>query len=650
MSSFNNYKHLFTPLKVGNTVFKNRVEFSPLVCDMVNCLGEPLDGYIDFIEQQAEAGTAIIHIGATPVNWETAPDHPAEIDVTDDKKVGGLVRMVEAAHRHGAKLSVELVHAGRGADPRACTSDTMLAPSNFVLEDRGHYIKEMDQHDIEHTVECFADCAYRLKRCGFDGVLIHGAHGNLLAAFLSPYVNHRTDMYGGSFENRCRFPLMVLKAVRERVGDDFLIEYRISGDEKVPGGMKIGDVIEFLKLAQEYIDLVTISCGIIVDLKNSYYCMPPYYHPKGANVPLAREVKQCPDIRIPVSVVGGIVSAEMADKIIDEGSADMVAIARALLADPDMLNKSYAGHPEKARPCLRCWNCICDVGQHVRCSVNPQLCRTDRYRRAWPAFKSKKVVVVGGGIAGTQAARTLTERGHQVVLFEKAPVLGGLLPDIDKLPFKDDMLSYENWLVRETMECGADIRLNTEATPELVLAEKPDAIIVAVGSVPIVPPIKGMDSEKVKSVLDVDSGREKISGKIVVCGGGLSGMESALALAMEGNEVTVVDMKSEKDFAADSSPCLRGMLLKLIDDYKVKLVGDHIIREVNEQGVLVEGKDWRYQMLEADYVVNALGMKPNPAAQQFRELTPYVYFVGDCDKVGNVLSANLTAYDRSCNI
>ena len=154
----------------------------------------------------------------------------------------------------------------------------------------------------------------------------------------------------------------------------------------------------------------------------------------------------------------------------------------------------------------------------------------------------------------------------------------------------------------------------------------------------------------VKGVLDVDSGREKLSGKVVVCGGGLSGMESALALAMEGCSVTVVDMKPEKEFAADASPCLRGMLLKLIDDYKVELVGDHIVREINEEGVLAEGRDWRYRMLEADYVVNAMGMKPNPAAEVFRELTPYVYFVGDCDKVGNVLTANLTAYDRSCNI
>ena len=667
--TFNNYKHLFTPIRIGNTTYKNRVEFSPMVCDMTNSLGEPLEGYIDFVEQQAESGAAVIHIGATPVNWETAPDHPAELDVTNERKVGGLVRMAEAAHRHGAKISVELVHAGRGADPAACTDEVMIAPTSISIPGRGHYVREMDQHDIDHTVACFVDCALRLKRCGFDGVLIHGAHGNLIAQFLSPFSNHRTDMYGGSFANRCRFPLMILQAVREAVGTDFVVELRISGDEKIEGGMEIDEVIDFLKVAQQHIDLVTISCGMIVDIKNSFYCMPPYYHPKGANTPLSRQVKQCPDINIPISVVGGIVTAEQADRIIDEGSADMVAIARALISDPDMLNKSYRGEPEKATPCLRCWNCIGGVGYHIHCAVNPKIGRSYRYSRPWPALKQKKVVVIGGGIAGTGAARTLAEKGHKVVLFEKTDKLGGLLHDIDKLPFKDDLRRYTEWLIRETMECGADIRFNTEATPEIVLAEKPDAIIVAIGGVAANPPIPGMGgsanesdlrealhplgtcpSPTVCSVLDIDSGRQKVEGKIVVCGGGLSGLESALALGMEGCDVTVVDMIDEERFGEDANVCLRGMLLKLLDDHNVKLIGGHVIREVSDDGVKIEGKDWSYQTIKADFVVNALGMVPNPARSAFEGIHPNVYFIGDCDTVKGIMHANYAAYDRACNV
>ena len=651
MASFNNYKHLFTPINVGHTVLKNRVEFAPMVCDMTNFAGEATQRYIDFVEGQAETGVALIHLGATPVDLETGADFRSELDVTDEFKIAGLVMMAEAAHRHGAKLSVELVHAGRGADPELIKVPNALAPSNFPIPGRHPYVKEMDQRDIEHVIGCYVDCAVRLKKCGFDGVLIHGAHGNLIAQFLSPLVNKRTDIYGGSFENRCRFPMMLIKAVREAVGRDFILELRISGDEMTEGGMRIDDVIEFLKIAQEYIDLVNVSAGLIVNPKFQFYTMPPYFRPKASNVHLSRAVKQCPDIKIPVSVVGSIVSADLAEQIIAEGSADMVAMARALLSDPEMLQKSYRGKPETVRPCLRCWACAGGYGSHIHCAVNPTLARTDRYKKPWPARDKKKVVVVGGGIAGSQAARTLTAKGHDVVLFEKGNQLGGLLNDIDKLPFKDDMRGYTQWLQRETLACGADVRLNTEATADLVMAEKPDAIIVAVGSVPARPPIPGLDSDNVYNVLDVDSGRVKLSGKVVVLGGGASGSESAIALAMEGCDVTVVDMIPEQEFAGDLHDITRNMVHYLFEEHNIKIIGGSIVRSISDNGVEIEDKNWNCTTLEADYVVEALGMKPNAEMRgRFFELIPDVYYVGDCEEAGNIMHANFTAYDRACNI
>ncbi|MDR0850907.1 MAG: NAD(P)/FAD-dependent oxidoreductase [Clostridiales Family XIII bacterium] len=651
MSTFNKYKYLFEPLKVGNTTFKNRIEFSPMVCDLVNYAGEATQGYIDFVESQAASGVSIIHLGATPVDLIAAPDYPSELDVTDDNKIASLVMMAEAAHRHGAKLSVELVHAGRGAHPALIQTEWALAPSNFPIEGQAKYVKEMDNKDIEEIIDHFVDCALRLKRCQFDGVLIHGAHGNLVAQFLSPLVNHRTDMWGGSFENRCRFPLKLLKAVRDAVGPNFIVELRISGDEIVDGGMRINEVVEFLKVAQEHIDLVTVSAGLIVDWEAQFYCMPPYFRPKGANIPYARTIKQCADIHIPVSVVGGIVSAEMAEAAIAEGSVDMVAMARSLLADQDLINKSYRGNEDKVRPCLRCWSCAGgDYGGHIKCAVNPALARTPRYSRPWPTEKAKKVVVIGGGVAGTQAARTLTEKGHSVILFEKSDQLGGHLKDVSMLPFKDDMKRYVDWLDRETLACGADIRLDTEATPEMVLAEAPDAIIVAVGSVPAHPPISGIDHENVYNVLDVDAGRKKPSGKVVVCGGGLSGCESAIGLAMEGCEVTVVDMIDTADFASGTHRITRSMIFYMMKTHNVKLIGQSLVRNISEKGVEVEDRNWRTTLLEADYIVDAFGMKKNPVYEQFIELTPDVYFVGDCGEVKNILNANLTAYDRCCNL
>ena len=652
MASFNNYKHVFTPLKVGTTTLRNRIEFSPMVCNYANVTGEPLDGYVEFVEHQAESGVALIHLGATPVEWEYGADYPAELDVTDELKIPGLRRLSDAAHRFGAKLSVELVHAGRGANPSLLKHGYALAPSNFPIPGQVKYVKEMDEHDIEGVVNAFVNAALNLQKANFDGCLVHGAHGNLIAQFLSPLVNKRTDMYGGSFENRCRFPLRVLKEMREAVGKNFILELRISGDEHVEGGMHIEEVVEFIKLAQEYIDLVTISAGMIVDWRAQFYCMPPYYRPRGANVPYARAVKQCPDIHIPVSVVGGIGSCDMADKIIDEGSADMVAMARALLCDPEMLAKSWRGHPEEVRPCLRCWNCSSGgTGKTIECAMNPSLGQPEHYIHPAPARKKKKVVIIGGGPAGTMAARTLVDRGHDVVLFEKKDKLGGLMPDIDKLPFKTDMLAHTEWLQRTTMACGADIRLNTEATKELVMAENPDAIIVAVGSVPVNPPIPGLDKDKVVSVLDVDSGRKKISGKIVVCGGGVSGCESGLALAMEGNEVTIIDMIPADTFAGGMARITRNMLLYLLKENKVKLIGDHLVREITDKGVRIEGKDWKYQEIEADWVVNCFGIKPNEEAKKpFFELIPEVYYVGDCNEIGTLKTANHSAFFRSCRL
>jgi 2,4-dienoyl-CoA reductase-like NADH-dependent reductase (Old Yellow Enzyme family) len=378
MSSFNAYNHVFTPLKVGTTEFKNRVEFSPLVCDLTNAVGEPTQDYIDFVERQAESGVAIIHLGATPVDHLNAFDAKSTIDVTDESKIAGLVMIAEAAHRHGAKISVELVHAGRGAHPDLVKTEYAIAPSNFSIPERFPYVREMDNKDVDRVIAAYIDTATRLQRCGFDGVLIHGAHGNLIAQFLSPMTNTRSDEWGGSPERRRRFPLKLLKALREAVGNDFLLELRISGDEIVEGGMRTPEVIDFLRLAQEYIDLVNVSAGLIVETRGQFYCMPPYYRKRAANVPYAKQIKADPQIRIPVSVVGGITTMRVADDLIAEGAADMVAIARALLADPDLLNKSYRGKPEEARPCLRCWNCMDAYGTHIHCAVNPSLARNYR--------------------------------------------------------------------------------------------------------------------------------------------------------------------------------------------------------------------------------------------------------------------------------
>ncbi len=370
-------------------------------------------------------------------------------------------------------------------------------------------------------------------------VMIHGAHGNLIGQFLSPLVNHRTDWYGGSLENRMRFPLQVIKAIREKCGRNINIEYRISGDEIIEGGQRLDEVLEFLKVAQKDIDIAHISAGLIVDTRYQQFTIPPYYMPHCHNVQYAEVAKKVLDI--PVTTVGSITTIAEAEEILASGKADIVG-----MADNNIVTKAYRGQEDTIRPCLRfiegCGNIF--FGKQIRCSVNPIIGRESRYKTIPKADVKKKVMVVGGGPAGMMATQTLIQRGHDVILFEKSGQLGGLLHEASALPFKGDLRRYLDWDIRTTMNCGADIRLNTEVTPKVIEEVNPDALVVALGSSVLVPNISGVDGSNVVTVTDVDTKKVKTGQKVVVCGGGLSGMECALGLAMEGKDVTVVDMVS----------------------------------------------------------------------------------------------------------
>ncbi|MDR2196581.1 MAG: NAD(P)/FAD-dependent oxidoreductase [Coriobacteriales bacterium] len=639
------YPHVFSPLQIGPITAKNRIQFSPLVCNMVGPAGEVTQDFIDWIDLQAATGAGVVTIGATPVDVRSGADYYAELNVTDDVFCTGLVRLADTAHIHGAKLSVELLHAGRGADPQLLQLPEALSASSIPLPDRPRYVKEMDHHDIDHIVECYVDCAKRLQRCRFDMVLIHAAHSNLLAQFLSPVTNHRTDWYGGSFENRARFPLAVLAAVREAVGPNMAIDMRISGNEHVPGGMEIEEVIAFIKLAQEYIDIVHVSAGWITDQHAQFFTMPPYYRPRGVNVPLARAVKDDPDIRIPVTTVGSIKTLEHAERIIAEGSADQIAMARALLCDPELIRKSYRGAPETVRPCLRCWGCADTYGAYTTCAINPALGKTGRYRSVVPAQIKKRAVVVGGGVAGMMAARTLKDRGHEVVLFEQTPRLGGLLNEISSLSFKEDQREYLEWVTRTTLHSGVDIRFGVKATADVIRAENPDLLFIATGSTLLTPPIPGIDKPHVANVLDVDNGRVVAGERVVVCGGGVSGLECALELALEGRTVTVVDMVPVAAFAADFSGITRSCLLQLLADHQVELIGGSRVVQFTDDGVEIEDHDWRHRVLAADTCVTAFGTVADAAlVEELSGLLPDVFVVGDAAKPSNIKAANNAAY------
>ncbi len=639
------YPHVFSPFRIGKVEVKNRIEFAPALSFL-----NPPDGYVNkemiaFVQSLARGGAGIITIGESPVDFEYAKDHEFQLNLGDDSVIAGLSLLAEAVHRYGAKISIELSHGGRmilnrrqnpiGPSPIPCKREELMAQMEGR---RVNPVVEMDQDMIDRVIENYAAAAERCLKAGFEMIMIHGAHGNLLAQFLSPYSNKRRDRYGGSLENRARFPIEVLSAIRKRVGDRLAIEYRISASEMVPGGMEPEETIEFVKMIEDKIDLLHVSAGLLSDPDLVHHIIQSTYLPHGYNVHYAEKLKKA--LRVPITTVGSISDLEMAEEIIASGKADMVAMVRAILADPEIVNKSRRGEPEESRPCLRCHYCN-RLNLPIRCAVNPVLGRETEYAVLKPAAKRKKVVVVGGGPAGMEAAIVASARGHEVVLFEKSNQLGGNVIVASGPPFKGDMRRFLAWLVHQTEKAAnVTVKLNTAATPEMVQAEKADVVIVAVGSEPLVPTIPGVDGANVVEAGQVHLGKAAVGERVVVAGGGLTGCEAALHLAQEGKKVTVVEMVDERELLSDVHDIMKFALLDLFQKHGVRVITEVKIEEITAGGVVVMDKEWKRYTIPADTVVLALGFKARAdLARSFAETAPDVYIIGDAVKPQNVKAA-----------
>jgi len=647
MAKFNNYPHIFTPLKVGNMTVKNRIQFSPIVSAHAHALtGEINTDLVEFVGAQARSGVGIVTIGATPVDYDRARDFNGSMSVVHDYDIQGLKLIADEVHRYNAKLSVELTHAGRIADTGLLNGRPAFVPSVIPALDAGRNVVEINHEQMQEVIQHFVDAVRRCKEAGFDMVMIHGAHGNLVSSFLSPVFNKRTDRYGGSLENRMRFPLELLKTVRESVGDKFCIEYRISGYERMEGCPTVKDVAAFLKEAQQYIDLVNISGSLLIDPSYVVYTIPSYYLPHMLNVEYAAEIKK--HLKIPVAVVGGITTIDEAEEILAAGKADIVAMAKSLLADQELVTKAQRGKADEIRPCLRCLYCLNGPlhGNPTRCAVNPQMGRETKYRFIPKAGEKKKVMVIGGGPAGMMAAQTAASRGHEVVLFEQSDRLGGRLYEAGAMECKDGFRSYIQWDINATIKSGARIILNRRATPATIEAEKPDIVIIAIGAEHVRPPIEGINLPHVLNVSDADLKKVPIGHRVVVCGGGLSGAECALELAGEGKQVTLVDMLPQEELCQDAFMLVRLTLFNLLAESNVDTCYISTVRKITSEGVEIIGKDADTRLLKADTVITAFGLVPDAAViEELAGVVPETYVVGDCNQVGNIASANTEAFN-----
>lgn len=644
------YPHLCAPIKIGRVTFRNRMFSAPMGGTDItpDCgIGSRTPG---FYELRAKGGAAAVTASELVVHPQTDASCMFHINLRDPGNLAGWTFLADAISRHGAVPSVELSHSGQYAgtyltDKEKKKSLSQYGPSDWMRPDNIH-VKALTKDQIREIIQAYGDAAALCKRAGFQMVTIHGGHGWLLNQFMSPAFNHRTDEYGGSFENRMRLVREVLAAVRNAVGQGFPVEFRMSGSELFDGGYGLDEGIRIAKGVEDLVDLIHVSAG---SYQFGFYSTHlPMFAPHGANVYLAAEIKK--HVHKPVATIGALNDPAQMEEILASGKADVVYMARALLADPELPNKVIAGRDDEIVHCLRCFTCMSErvaTGTR-RCTVNPLIGREYEGTEIVPAAKGKEVVVVGGGVGGMKAAITAAQRGHHVILLEKTVELGGILKSEQALPFKYEMYQLGLTLARQMELAGVDIRCNTLATPALIEALKPDALILAVGSVPIVPPIPGIQGDNVIIVNNYYLEREKVGNHVVVLGGGLAGCECAVHLGTEGKTVHIVEMRD--DLAVDCNLRHRPILMKQVDTFckaHTKWTG----LAVTQDGLLCEDENGQEVLLQADTIICAVGQRSNTeTVAQLKNSAPWVREIGDCNHVSNITNAVYQGYHAALDI
>jgi 2,4-dienoyl-CoA reductase-like NADH-dependent reductase (Old Yellow Enzyme family)/thioredoxin reductase len=627
----NKYPNLFTPIKINQLYLRNRI------------IGGPIGGICS--KEKALGGAGLFVWGSGAVN-DSRASFSLSVPYMFDKYQREPTRaQMDTYHQGGGKVSLEIMHSGYYA--RVEKGDFVWGPCDDVRED-GTPVKALNEEEMERICNLFAETAVTARDFGFDMIMLHFAHGWLPAEFLSPAWNQRTDQYGGSYENRRRFPLKIIETVRKAVGRDFPIDMRISAYEWIPESIEFNDVVRFIKDAEPYIDMVNVSAGLDINHEANVHCVTTNFSPHTVNVDWSKQVKEAVDI--PVSVVGAIMTPEEGEATLAEGKSDMITIGRSLLADPDWVNKAYENRSEDITPCIRCLYCyhISTNRMNVGCSVNPRYSKENLIPAKFAKTeKPKKIVVIGGGPAGINASLICSDRGHEVVLLEKGETLGGQINCSDYETHKQDLRRYRDFLRTQVGKSNIDLRLGQAATPELVKDLNPEAIMVAVGGQLSVPKITGI--ENAKNILEMYPKINELEGPVIIIGGGVIGSEFALQLAERDVDVHLIE-------ATDTLNAKGNMLYRIaIRQHMEKQASLHAmtnakVLEVFEEGVSVDHEGKKVDISGANILL-ATGLKPKVAlAQSFMGIAYETYTIGDCYRVGDVKSAVEMATFASMNI
>lgn len=619
---------LFEPGRIGSLELKNRLIMAAMGSSSSES-GSPTPRMIDYYSARARGGVGMVIVEATRVAYESrTPNH---LWLYSDEYIPRLRKLSSAIKENGAKVAIQLAYSVWALfrfmhDLENPERIDVMGPSATLEACYDVRLRAATREDIAHCVECFATTTVRAREAGFDAVEFHAAHHTLLSYFLSPFTNKRNDEYGGDAEGRARFVCEIVARARQAVGTNFPLIVRLSGSEFLEGGNTLEDTIIQARLIVEAgADALHISASASPTHQWQFL---PYYMEPGALLPLAWRVKQTVDV--PVIGVGKINDLSMAEQALEQGKADFIALGRPLLADPDLPNKARQGRFEDIRPCIYCNNCLRPDRERLHglsCTVNPGLLR-EREFSLKPAQKPRKIMVVGGGLAGMETARVLAERGHIVTLYEKAGRLGGQWNIASQQDCKQkDYPKLTTYMTRGIDRAGVKVRLNTTVTPDLVRKEKPEVVIVATGALPVFPDVPGADGRNVVQANDVITGKAHVGEKVVVAGGRFIGMEVADFLARQGKKVSLV---SRRRIGRDVQRAIYLGLMERLIKSGVYLYPNSPLYEIKGRGIyIIYNKELLF--LETDTVVLAVGVTPEKRLfDELKSLVPEVYAIGDC--------------------
>lgn len=634
----NRYEHVLSPITLGKTIFRNRIFASPVSLPDYSNEARMSDRQKMFYGLRAKGGAASVSTGDGIVEKKTGFGHPYKLGLDDPSIYPALSDMTRLVRQYGAIPTLELSHCGKFSNVANMIGNMQSGKKPYgpvhEFTKNGEEIFEMPVDMIKDIAKAYGRAAAMGKDAGFGMILIHAGHGWLLQQFMSPS-NDRSDEFGGSFENRMRFTLMVIDEVRKAVGPGFPIEFRMSGAEFTEGGYDVEYGVKIARAVDGLVDLIHVSAGFHDDEKTFIITHPSMFREHGCNVFLAERIKK--EVKTPVATIGALTDPDMLEEIIASGKADVVEMGRQLMADPYLPKKMMEGREAEIAHCIRCFTCMEQLRhkRSMRCALNPEIGReTDC---VMPARRKKKVLVAGGGPAGIEAALAADEAGHEVILFEAAGELGGKLLCERYVPFKKDIYGFVKTLEARLEASGVKVILNTPLTAETAKKYAPDVIIAAMGAEPVIPKIPGTKGENVFDCLELMKERMNVGQKVAVIGGGLVGCESAVHFAMEGKEVTVI--KRHDDFAKDAPWPHRMALMQQIEKFGVRLMPGYGAKEITEKGLVAEGPDGDV-LIEADSVMIAAGMKAkSEEAETLRGIAKEFYVVGDNIRPAQIFEA-----------